>query len=89
LNHYGLVPGTLGALRAERVDVIYRERASGKATKGRPELEKAIDELGRGDILVVTEWDRATRSSSMASTSSSASIPVALSSRCSTSLTWT
>jgi len=52
----------LGALRAERVDMIYREKASGKATKGRPELERALDELGRGDILVVAEWDRATRS---------------------------
>src|SRR5262245_5568706 len=52
----------LGALRAERVDVIFREKASGKSIKGRPELEKAIDELGKGDVLVVAEWDRATRS---------------------------
>src|SRR6516165_7836933 len=37
-------------------------RASGKATQGRPQLEKAIDALGRGDVLVVAEWDRATRS---------------------------
>jgi hypothetical protein len=28
----------------------------------RPELEKAIYELGAGDVLVVPEWDRATRS---------------------------
>src|SRR5499426_2747761 len=52
----------LGALRAERVDVIFREKASGRSVKGRPELEKAIDELGKGDVLVVAEWDRATRS---------------------------
>lgn len=52
----------LGALRAERVDVIFREKVSGKSVKDRPELEKAIDELGRGDCLVVAEWDRATRS---------------------------
>ena len=52
----------LGALRAERVDVIFREKASGKSAKDRPELEKAIDDLGRGDWLVVAEWDRATRS---------------------------
>ena len=52
----------LGALRAEGVDVLYREKASGKSTKGRPELERAIDQLGTGDILVVAEWDRATRS---------------------------
>jgi DNA invertase Pin-like site-specific DNA recombinase len=52
----------IAALRAERVDVIFREKASGKAIKNRPGLEKAIDELGTGDILVVAEWDRATRS---------------------------
>src|SRR5262245_22042071 len=54
--------GQLGALRAERVDVIYREKVSGRATRGRPELAKAINELSKGDILVVAEWDRATRS---------------------------
>jgi len=52
----------LGALSAERVDVIFWEKASGRSVKGRPELEKAIDELGTGDVLVVAEWDRATRS---------------------------
>ena len=52
----------LGALRAERCDEIFREKASGKAIRNRPELEKAIDELGTGDVLVVAEWDRATRS---------------------------
>ena len=30
--------------------------------KGRPQLEKAIDALGTGDVLLVAEWDRATRS---------------------------
>jgi DNA invertase Pin-like site-specific DNA recombinase len=30
--------------------------------KNRPELERAIDALGTGDVLVVAEWDRATRS---------------------------
>lgn len=52
----------IGALRAARCHRIFREKASGKGTKGRPELEKAIDALGTGDILVVAEWDRATRS---------------------------
>ena len=52
----------IGALRAERCQEIYREKASGKADKGRPQLEKAIDALGTGDVLVVAEWDRATRS---------------------------
>jgi DNA invertase Pin-like site-specific DNA recombinase len=50
------------SLRAERCNEIYREKASGKAVKGRPQLEKAIDALGRGDVLVVAKWDRATRS---------------------------
>ena len=55
-------PSGAKLLRAERCDEVYREKASGKATKGRPQLEKAIDALGRGDVLVVAEWDRATRS---------------------------
>jgi|SRR5215475_14472183 len=63
----------IGALRAERCREVYREKASGKATKGRPQLEKAIDALGTGDVLVVAEWDRATRSMMEACTSSSAS----------------
>src|SRR5215470_16365553 len=52
----------IAALRAEGCDEIYREKVSGKSIKNRPELEKAIDRLGTGDVLVVAEWDRATRS---------------------------
>ncbi len=52
----------VAALRAIQCDTIYREKASGSAVKNRPQLEKAIDALGTGDILVVAEWDRATRS---------------------------
>ena len=52
----------IAALRSEGCTVIFREKASGKDVKGRPQLERAIDELGTGDILVVAEWDRATRS---------------------------
>ena len=52
----------IAALRAERCDAIFREKASGRALKGRPQLEKAIDELGTGDVLVLAEWDRCTRS---------------------------
>jgi len=52
----------IAALRAEGCDEIYREKASGKSVRNRPELEKAIDHLGTGDTLVVAEWDRATRS---------------------------
>jgi DNA invertase Pin-like site-specific DNA recombinase len=39
-----------------------RWKACGRDTKNRPQLEKAIDALGKGDVLVVAEWDRATRS---------------------------
>lgn len=52
----------VAALRTEDCDKIYREKASGKSLKGRPQLDKAIDALGTDDILVVAEWDRATRS---------------------------
>jgi DNA invertase Pin-like site-specific DNA recombinase len=52
----------LGALRAARCDVIHRENASAKSLTGRPELAEAIDTLGHGDVLVLAEWDRATRS---------------------------
>lgn len=52
----------IAALRAEGCDVIFREKASGKSLTGRPQLERAIDELGTGDVLVLAEWDRATRS---------------------------
>jgi DNA invertase Pin-like site-specific DNA recombinase len=52
----------IAALRSEGCASIFREKASGKDVKGRPQLAKAIDELGTGDVLVVAEWDRATRS---------------------------
>lgn len=52
----------LGSLRAAGCGTIFPEKASGKDVTGRPELEKAIDALGHGDVLVLAEWDRATRS---------------------------
>ena len=52
----------IGALRAQRVDKLFSEKASGGDVRNRPQLEKAIDLLGTGDTLVVAEWDRATRS---------------------------
>jgi len=52
----------IAALRTEGCDKIYREKASGKSLKGRPQLDKAIDALGTDDVLVLAEWDRATRS---------------------------
>jgi DNA invertase Pin-like site-specific DNA recombinase len=38
----------IGALRAERCHEVYREKASGKAVKGRPQLEKAKISLQPG-----------------------------------------
>jgi DNA invertase Pin-like site-specific DNA recombinase len=52
----------IAALRAEGCDKIYREKASGKDMRNRPELEKAIDALPTKGVLVLAEWDRATRS---------------------------
>lgn len=52
----------IGALNTIKADKIFREVASGRTVKGRPQLERAIDALGAGDILVIAEWDRATRS---------------------------
>jgi DNA invertase Pin-like site-specific DNA recombinase len=52
----------IGALNTAKADKIFREVASGRTVKGRPQLERAIDALGAGDSLVIAEWDRATRS---------------------------
>ena len=38
---------------AERCHEIFHEKASGKSRKSRPQLERAIDELGTGDLMVV------------------------------------
>lgn len=52
----------IAALNAVGVDRIFREKATAKTLKCRPQLEKAIDALGTDDVLVIAEWDRATRS---------------------------
>ena len=41
---------------------VFREKLSGREGMTRPELEKAIEALGPGDVLVLAEWERATRS---------------------------
>ncbi|SEK87203.1 recombinase family protein [Jannaschia helgolandensis] len=63
-RNYTTTRGTtqIGALNTAKADKIFREVASGRTVKGRPQLERAIDALGIGDILVIAEWDRATRS---------------------------
>ncbi|MCE8000870.1 MAG: recombinase family protein [Rhodobiaceae bacterium] len=52
----------IAALRDAGCELIFREKASAKNVRSRPELEKAIDRLGSEDVLIVAEWDRATRS---------------------------
>jgi DNA invertase Pin-like site-specific DNA recombinase len=52
----------IAALRTEGCSAIFREKASGKDLVKRPQLERAIDKLGVGDVLVLAEWDRCTRS---------------------------
>ncbi len=48
----------LGALRAERVRSTAR-RPPAKPRRVGQNSRKALDQLGKGDNLVVTEWDRA------------------------------
>jgi DNA invertase Pin-like site-specific DNA recombinase len=50
------------ALEDHGCDEIFKEKASGKTTRNRPQLERALARLGRDDVFVVAEWDRATRS---------------------------
>lgn len=48
----------IGALNGAGVERIFREKATAKTVKGRPQLEKAIDALGTSDVFVIAEWDR-------------------------------
>ena len=50
-------------LKAAGVSRIFSEKVSGVAAK-LPELERLLDELGAGDVLVVTKPGRLARSTS-------------------------
>lgn len=52
----------LKALKQHGCDLVLSDKASGKSLAGRPQLEQAIEQLRKGDQLVLAEWDRATRS---------------------------
>lgn len=52
----------LALLEAAGCEHIVTEKASGKNTTGRPVLNQTILALEKDDVLVVAEWDRATRS---------------------------
>jgi len=52
----------LEQLTAAGCEKIYQEKRSGRSTAERIELERAIDDCRRGDVLVVTRLDRLARS---------------------------
>jgi DNA invertase Pin-like site-specific DNA recombinase len=52
----------LALLRVAGCKRVFKEKESGREGVRRPELERAIEALGPGDVLVLAEWDRATRS---------------------------
>lgn len=52
----------LAALKSTGCKKIFTEKQSGKSTRNRPQLARALATLGKGDVFVVAEWDRATRS---------------------------
>jgi DNA invertase Pin-like site-specific DNA recombinase len=52
----------LAMLRAAGCKRVFKEKQSGRDGVRRPELEKAIEALGPNDVLILAEWDRATRS---------------------------
>jgi DNA invertase Pin-like site-specific DNA recombinase len=51
----------VAALRAAKCERIYREQASG-GRWDRPELQRLLDQLRKGDVLVVWKLDRLSRS---------------------------
>jgi DNA invertase Pin-like site-specific DNA recombinase len=51
----------VGALKAAGCERIYREKASG-GRWDRPELQRLLDQLRKGDVLVVWKLDRLSRS---------------------------
>ena len=52
----------IAALKKAGCKKVFYEKQSGKSTNNRPELEKAIQALSPTDVLILAEWDRATRS---------------------------
>jgi DNA invertase Pin-like site-specific DNA recombinase len=52
----------LESLAAAGAAKIYQEKQSASTTNGRPELERALDQLRAGDELLVTRLDRLARS---------------------------
>lgn len=53
--------GQVAALTAAGADRIWSEKISG-SKKDRPELDRLLDQLREGDVVVVTKYDRLSRS---------------------------
>ena len=53
--------GQIDALRSASAERIFEEKRTGKSRQ-RPELERLLDQLRDGDVLVVTKYDRLARS---------------------------
>jgi len=54
-------------LRAARAEKVFRETASGAETD-RVQLRRALDQLAKGDVLMVTRLDRLARSRDLLNT---------------------
>jgi DNA invertase Pin-like site-specific DNA recombinase len=52
----------LAELKAASCERIFQEKVSGK-NRDRPQLERALEALGEGDVLIITRLDRLARSS--------------------------
>src|SRR4051794_9985407 len=52
----------LEALEKAGCEKIFREKKSGKSANDRPELQRAIEFVREGDVLIVTKLDRLARS---------------------------
>jgi DNA invertase Pin-like site-specific DNA recombinase len=51
----------IDALTAVGAEKIFRDKITGK-TRSRPQLERMLDQLREGDVVVVTKYDRLARS---------------------------
>ena len=60
-NHQNL-DRQIALLKRAGCKKIFKEKQSGREGIKRPQLDKAIGALSRGDVLIFAEWDRATRS---------------------------
>ena len=53
--------GQLDALKAAGADRLFADKITGTA-RSRPELDRLLDQLRQGDVLIVTKYDRLARS---------------------------